>query len=374
MKTTLRNKKIKNGKSSLYLDFYPAIIHPESGKSTRREFLGLYIFNRPDNEQEREHNKQTKALAKNICAKRQIAIQNENFDFLCKSTRNESFMNYFKEHVNKRKETGINYQTWKCTYLFLYRYTKGHLAFKEVTERFCKDFKEYLLNTECLNSTKPLKRNSAASYYNIFKEVLNEASFDNFFKTNPGKRVKNISQVNTEREFLTAKEIEAIAKAECKDPTLKKAGLFSAMTGLRWSDIQALTWKEIQHSEENGFYIRFTTRKTNRPETLPISANTFAILGDRDEPDQLVFKNLKYGNHTTSDIVKWLLSAGVTKPNFTFHCFRHTYATLQLSLNTDLYTVSKLLGHKNIETTQIYAKVVDRSKQEAAQKISKLDI
>lgn len=70
------------------------------------------------------------------------------------------------------------------------------------------------------------------------------------------------------------------------------------------------------------------------------------------------------------DVFKlWLQDAGITK-NITFHSFRHTFATLQLEMGTDLYTVSKMLGHKSIKTTQIYAKVVDKKKVEAAGRIS----
>jgi integrase len=64
----------------------------------------------------------------------------------------------------------------------------------------------------------------------------------------------------------------------------------------------------------------------------------------------------------------WLIDAGINK-HITFHCARHTYATLQLTLGTDIYTVSKLLGHKNLSTTEIYAKVINEKKVEAANKI-----
>jgi site-specific recombinase XerD len=64
--------------------------------------------------------------------------------------------------------------------------------------------------------------------------------------------------------------------------------------------------------------------------------------------------------------------AGITK-NITFHCFRHTFATLQLSKGTDIYTVSKMLGHRELKTTQIYAKIIDQTKRDAANKI-KLDL
>ena len=65
---------------------------------------------------------------------------------------------------------------------------------------------------------------------------------------------------------------------------------------------------------------------------------------------------------------RWIQSAGITR-NITFHCFRHTYATLQLSNGTDIYTVSKMLGHRDLKTTQIYAKIIDKTKLEATDKI-----
>ena len=152
MKASLRKKKIKNGKESLYLDFYPAIIHPVKGSLTRREFLGLYIYTRPKTEDERTHNKETKALGENIRAKRQLALQNGNYDFLCKDHSKTSFLNYFKDLVEKRKK---NKQAWRSTYSYFYRFTDGNLLFERLTEKRCQSFKAYLLNTHLLKSQKP---------------------------------------------------------------------------------------------------------------------------------------------------------------------------------------------------------------------------
>ncbi|PDP47433.1 tyrosine-type recombinase/integrase, partial [Porphyromonas gingivalis] len=66
---------------------------------------------------------------------------------------------------------------------------------------------------------------------------------------------------------------------------------------------------------------------------------------------------------------KWIKQAGITK-HITFHCFRHSYAVIQISLGTDIYTVSKMLTHKNVSTTQIYADLVNSKKRETAEKIS----
>jgi site-specific recombinase XerD len=81
-----------------------------------------------------------------------------------------------------------------------------------------------------------------------------------------------------------------------------------------------------------------------------------------------VFEGLKYSAYVNLHFQKWILKAGITK-YITFHSMRHTNATLLLSNGVDLYTVSKMLGHRDIATTQIYAKVIDKTKREAANTI-----
>lgn len=312
-------------------------------------------------------------MAENIRAKRQIAIQNGNYDFLCEDHSNSSFLHFFKDKVEQREKEQRNHQSWRSTYLYLFRFCDGHLTFGSLTEAFCKDFKRYLLDTHLLKTRKKLSQNAASAYFNIFREAVNEAHNENLLKENPLKRIKSISPEESDREFLTIEELQAMARAECDDPLLKKAALFSALTGLRWSDIKELKWKEVQHSKQLGLFIRFRIEKTNRPETLPISDQARELMGDLGRPHEKVFAGLKYSNNVTLLLNRWAMKAGITK-YLTFHCFRHTHATLQLSLGTDIYTVSKLLGHKKVETTQIYARIIDEKKREAADRIPRLKL
>lgn len=110
---------------------------------------------------------------------------------------------------------------------------------------------------------------------------------------------------------------------------------------------------------------------------MPISHQAYGFTNGDPDPramdiNERVFKGLKYSAYHNKGIDKWVKDAGIIK-KITFHNFRHTFATLQLYNGTDIYTVSKMLGHKNLATTQIYAKVVDESKRIAADKI-KLDL
>ena len=214
--------------------------------------------------------------------------------------------------------------------------------------------------------------NSACSYFNKFRAALKQAVKDGIIRVNPAENVESIPQGDNEREFLTYEELQSVAKHECEIPIVKTAFIFSCLSGLRWSDINKLLWSEIQHSEETGWYIRFRQKKTKSTETLPISDQAIKLLGQRGKPDERVFVGLKYIALHYLKLQKWVMNAGIYK-TITFHCARHTYATLQLTLGTDIFTVSKLLGHKDLRTTQVYAKIIDEKKREAANRI-KLDL
>lgn len=167
--------------------------------------------------------------------------------------------------------------------------------------------------------------------------------------------------------ILTIEELNKLASTPCERDVLKRASLFSALTGLRHSDIKKLKWKEV--SVENGqAKLLFTQKKTKGVEYMPISEQALQLCGTPQEPDKFVFEDLPTSAWISRPLKQWVKSAGIGK-NITFHCFRHTFATLQLSNGTDIYTVSKMLGHTNVKTTQIYAKVVDSKKDEASRAI-----
>jgi integrase len=157
-------------------------------------------------------------------------------------------------------------------------------------------------------------------------------------------------------------------KTDCASPVIKRAALFSALTGMRFSDIMKLVWGEIDYSESAGYFIKFRQKKTIGVELLPISEQAFNMLGERKQPTERVFEGLEYSAYYNKFLYQWIGAAGTTNP-ITFHCFRHSFATLQISVGTDIYTLNKMLGHRDIQTTQIYAKVVDKLKQEAANRI-----
>jgi integrase len=166
---------------------------------------------------------------------------------------------------------------------------------------------------------------------------------------------------------LTVEELNTLAATPCDRDILKRAALFSALTGLRHCDIQKLRWKEIS-MDGSQVRLHFTQQKTKGVEYTPISEQALILCGEPGKPEHFVFEDLPDPSWISRPLKQWIEAAGIKK-NITFHCFRHTFATLQLSGGTDIYTVSKMLGHTNVKTTQIYAKVVDEKKNKAAQAI-----
>lgn len=279
MKVTVREKKISEGRKSSYLDFYPPIIHPDTGKPTRREFLGLYVFDRPKIDSEKQQNKETRNLAESIRAKRQIELQAGIYGFWNQAKRRTDFLAYFRNLAEARKDSQNNYENWMSAYNYLDKFTNGCCTIGNIDEKFCADFREFLLHCPCLRSNKSkLAQNTAMSYFDKFRAALKQAFNEKLIADNPVNRVKGIKQSETQREFLTLEELQALAATECDIPELRRAALFSALTGLRWSDVEKLVWNEVQHGESNGCIIRFTQKKTKGTETLPISEQAYHIL------------------------------------------------------------------------------------------------
>lgn len=377
-KVTLRQKAISKGRKSLYLDFYPAITHPDTGEPTRREFLGLYIMGNAKSPLDKQQNKETLQLAEQIRQKRENHLNKpeiytgyEKEQLRIKEQGEKNFVQYFKTLANKRKAS--NHDNWVSAYNYLETFTNGNLKFADLNEKFCNEFKEYLLTTKSNKSSKTtLAQNSAVSYFNKLKATLKQAYKDGYLQSDLNAKIEPIKQAETRRNFLTIEELNSLVKTECNNPLLKRAALFSALTGLRFSDIKNLVWGELEYIEGNGYFIQFKQQKTKGVEMMPISEQAYSLLGERKEPTDKVFEGLTYSAYENKHLYQWIGAAGITK-DITFHCFRHTFATLQLSKGTDIYTVSKMLGHRELKTTQIYAKIIDQTKREAADKI-KLDL
>jgi integrase len=375
IKVTLRKKSISGKRQSLYLDFYPPIENIDTGKLSRREVLGMYIFDSARNPLDKTHNLNTLRLAEQIRQKRESDLNKpEIYNTLeqeqIKKNKRQSgdFITYFKKIAEKKNHSNRFIWLGSCDFLKLYK--KNGLKFSDMNVELCNGFKEFLQTTKSKKSDKAqLSENSIKTYYDKFRSALKQAYKDGYLSENIAEKTNAVKQAETQRNYLTLEELNKLVKTDCKSPEIKIQALFSSLTGLRRSDIQKLIWGEVQHVKGSGYLIRFMQKKTGGSETLPITEQAFNLLGERKQPTDNVFTLIQETNQRENrHLTKWILDAGITK-KITFHCFRHTFATLQLSMGTDIYTVSKMLGHKDLNTTQIYAKIIDETKRTASNRI-----
>lgn len=377
IKVKLYSNPITGKRRSWFLDFYPPIMNTKTGKLTRRQFLGLYTLEKPTNPIEKESNAEIKKIAEQIRQRRdnelnkpEIYSEYEKQQLLAKERGEQNFVSYFESMAKKRKSS--TYDNWNSCLHYLKDFTGGKLKFSELSIAKLGDFKHHLLTVKKRKRKGTLSPNSAHSYFNKIKACLRQAYKEGMLQQDLNAQVGAIPGEETQRVFLTLAEMNALAKTKCKNELLKIAALFSSLTGLAFADIQKMKWDELEYVKGQGYFLKYRRKKTKRIDMLPIPEQAYSLLGEQSIGTELVFKGLNYSAYQNELLKKWVSDAGITK-KITFHNFRHSYATIQLALGTDITVIQKMLLHENIKTTMIYAKALDQSKRDAADKI-KLDL
>jgi integrase len=358
MKITLRQRKLKDGRQTLYLDLY-------NNGSRRLEYLDLYLVGN------REKDKETMRLAEAIQAKRKLESVAADNDLPAPTRLQEDFVAFCRQ-LGESQQALNTRLVWKNAIGRLTDYAGEPIPFARVTEDFLSGFREHLL--------KDLKQNSAAVYFAKIKTAIRKAVRKHILQRNPADEI-SISGEQTSRVYLTLAELRALEKTDCDNRAVKDAFLFSAFSGLRYCDVKRLIWPNVTR-EGKYWLLEFRQKKTNNPEWLPLSAEAAAIIqrqkdvqpSERIEnpvPADAVFK-LPAQQTIDKALKRWATRSGLEK-RISFHTGRHTFATLGLKRGIDIYTMSKLLGHRSLESTQIYAKVVDESKRKAVDMLPRLN-
>lgn len=371
MKIHLRKRLTSQGtKESLYLEFYSGYTKTSEGKIKhfrKYENLGLCIHKNPGSYNLKKENEFNLDLASNIRLLRLNEYNQGKFNFHNIYNSKVRFLEYARNLICEKNTSRGNHSVWTSLYNHLSCFCNENITFAEVDTVFIKKFKEYL-DIEAKQKTGIcLSQNTKHAYFNKFRCIIKKALDDKILNDNPLVGIKPFKEVVRQKVYLTLQELELLKETDCRFPELKRAFLFSCLTGLRWSDIIKLKWSEIDDGQ-NEWKIVFTQKKTKSLEYLYISKQARIFLGERQLGDHFVFKNIEYGNTMNKALIDWCVTAKIYK-HITFHCARHTNAILSLEYGVDIHTVSKRLGHKNLHTTERYAKVVDKKNKEAAEAI-----
>jgi len=349
-KIKLRIRITKTNIGSLYLDYWNKYI----GK---REYMYLDLF------LDLTRSSKNSDLTKLEMA---IAMRNQKENILAKE-KNQFLLNYSAEVDQKEDIYLISYinelinrkskqrATWNVTVFHLKNFLReGDILLIKVDRKFCLKFKEYLL-------TK-VSAHSAKTYFGKLKATLNIAIEEEIIEKNAASKIL-IRFPEPQKEYLTDEEIKKLIKTSCNNINIRNAFLFSCFTGLRVSDIIRLKQENIKEG-----YLHFRQKKTKDLVTLKLSISALKILKQATiQAGEYIFElpTTGYINHILKE---WMKKAGINK-HITFHCGRHTFATMCLTHDVDIYTVSKLLGHTDLASTEVYAKIIDKKKDSAVDKL-----
>mgnify|MGYP003636291633 FL=1 len=243
-------------------------------------------------------------------------------------------------------------------------YRKNDIPVRDVDLKFIKGF-EYFLKV-----TKECNHNSALKYVNNFKKIVRIAVGNDWISKDPFYNYK-VQFKTVEREFLSKEELQALIDKKIEGDRLnvvRDMFVLCCFTGLAYVDIQSLRPDEIYQNEEGGFYIKSKRTKTDTGFTIPLLPTAVAIIEKYKDHPKVVNKDCVIpvlSNQKSNAYLKEIADRCNIKKNLTTHLARHTFATtVTLTNGVPIETVGKMLGHKNLRTTQHYAKIIDSKVEE----------
>ena len=324
----------------------------------------------------KEQNRVTLAAAEAIKSQRIIDLTNSKAGIKrAKGWQRLRLSDWLEIYVEKKKEEGRkNISAYRSMVKVISPFI-GKCRMGGIDKKWAISFIDWIQNTYRSANGQALSRGSAFFYVSKLSNALNDAVRAEKLGENPFMLLstsERIKKPESQRQYLTVEEVKRLITTDCRDKTVKRAYLFSCYTSLRISDIRAMRWKNIVCN--NGKYmLSFIMRKTSNPTYTPLSANAMLWLPERtDEDDEgLVFGDLPSAPTVAEILNDWAKDAKIDK-HVTYHTSRHTFGTMMLTAGADLYTTSKLMGHADVRTTQIYAKIIDSKKIEAVNLVDKM--
>ncbi len=288
----------------------------------------------------------------------------ENYD-------ENSFYDYVLDKLENRKLSHETYKAYKSQISKLKGFSKS-LSFSDLTPDFIHKYRKYLLDVLGNNE------NTTNKSLRAIKAFVNWAIEDELMEKSPFQNIKT-GHVEGKREFLSVLELEKLEKlfysGSLKNNlhNVLRYFLFACYTGLRYTDLSELNFKHIKKVSFNRTemeVIDMQMHKTKKQVTIPLIQKAKNLMPKKVVANQKVFKILT--NQKTNKNLKEIMRIAGIEKNITFHSARHTLATNGLEMGIPIEVVSKILGHTELKTTQIYAKVNEGLKFREMQKLNKI--
>lgn len=239
------------------------------------------------------------------------------------------------------------------------KYKKNDIPVQDVDHKFITGLEYYL------KTTRKCAHNSAIKYITNFKKIIRIAHANDWIDKDPFLHWKGKLKI-VEREFLTEEEIQEIIELELRIERLDQVRdifIFCCFTGLAYADVKKLNRGDISKGADSEEWVKTKRSKTDTRSNIPILPIAKTIIEKYKDNELLKEKDLVLpvlSNQKMNAYIKEIANlAGINK-NLTFHLARHTFATtVTLTNGVPIESVSKMLGHTNLKTTQHYAKILD---------------
>lgn len=367
----LRGKILKSGNVSLFLDY------SNNGKRVK-DYLGN-ILQIELSKEIKAKNKETVRQVMAIANEKDAQVQKEQNGFFIGAKSKVNLIEYIvkvsDDALRKSGNRHSYYYTLRALAKHIQAYSGDKTKLGQVDVKYISGFIDYLRTAKNQNYTREgavhtkeeyLSQNTQHKLCLNLRYVLKEAVKDKLIPFNPFGGIDEIPAAEEDtREFLTVGEVKRLISTPIRNEVIKRAFLFAVMTGLRYSDLSAITWGEIEQGDDGSYMIRFKMKKVKRQQTVYLSREAMKWLPEKGEAqdDEAIF-HLPKNDSANRQLARWVKQAGITK-TVTFHVGRHTAATLLLNQDVPIAAVSKFLGHTKISTTEIYAKVLNESVKKA---------
>lgn len=286
--------------------------------------------------------------------------------FLGGATKDHTLLKQFLRHnedvekligISKSKATYQKYEVTRkhLTDFIKQKYNLSDISFKEINHLFLTDFEVYLLTTCGCNP------NTTAKFMQFFKRIVIIAKNNGWIKADPFTNYK-IRLKKVDRGYLLQNEVEAIMSKHFPTKRLEQVRdifVFSCFCGLAYIDVKKLRKEDIRTSFDENLWIMGKREKTDVSFSIPLLDIPKKILEKYEGtlPDNRILP--VPSNQKMNAYLKEIGALCGIDKDLSFHLARHTFATLTLSKGVSIESVSKMLGHTNIKTTQIYARITD---------------
>lgn len=361
----LRRRKLADGRESLFID------HTVDGRH-EYEFLKLYLIPETSVKAKRENAKTLRQAEEIIIARTENMVDDKAQEEAAKDKSQMLLSDFISMLMEEYKQRGQPaYLRLRAARIKLEKFRPG-ARLCDIDKKFCVDYAEWLQSEPLTPQGKPLAQATAFSSFWNLGITLSSARQKGYIKSNPWELLgshEKIQQPEGKREFLTFEEIRKLEQTPYIKENIRKAFLFACYCGLRVGDVTDLRWSDISVNGGRHF-VSVVMQKNSKPISLPLPAKALSWLPERGEPESSVF-SLPSRTNLRKHLQKWSEQTGLER-HLHFHLSRHTYGTMLITAGVDLYTASKMMGHADVRPTQVYAKIVDKKKEEAVSLIDKV--